>query len=327
MKTVLVTFAGRKRFLEILFGYIKKYRNFIDEYHIYVSTDVESDIEFIQKFANENMDFVKTFYREYPDHNLWNQAWKNSQKEDELYIKLDDDIVYLDESLFTDFLEFRKKNTQYPFVYPMIINNFYCSWILQEFFGFEHTEKTNFGESWETCKNVIFNYIDQRRDSEIEIRYFDQHRKSPFRVTRMIPDRMTDLIPESNLTCHLGWSDINFCKNLHEKFISDIKAGKILKYRDDKREGFEIKNFAPVSINCVSWIGKDLKSITSKFGDIWQDEPWVSIYCPIMTGRNNFIYFGSTVSHFSYYKQSQMGIDNEGILDKYAGIYSISNQH
>lgn len=326
MKTILVTFAGRKKFLEILFKYIKKYKNFIDEYHIYVSTDNQDDIEFIKNFQNENEDFVKTFYREYPDHNLWNQAWKNCQKDDEVYIKLDDDIVYLDESLFTNFLQFRLNNRKYPFIYPMIINNYYCSWLLQEFFNFEHTEKTNFGRNWENYKNVIFNYINERRDSKIEIRYFDSQSISPFKVSKIIPEKITDLISESNIFCQLGWSNLDFCKNLHEKFIHDLNNNKISNYLSNTNQGLEIKDFAPVSINCVSWLGKDLNEITSKFGDIWQDEPWVSIYCPIMTNKNNFIYFGSVVSHFSYYKQSQLGIDNTNILEEYKKIsYNLCN--
>jgi hypothetical protein len=320
MKTILVTFAGRKKFLEILFKYIKKYEKYIDEYHIYVSTNVVEDIEFIKEFKKENEQFVKLFYREYPEHNLWNQAWKNSQKDDEVYIKLDDDIVYLDETLFTNFLNFRKENTQYPFIYPMIINNYYCSWLLQENFDFVHTIPTNFGKNWENYKNVIFDYINNRRDSKIEIRYFDSENISPFRVSQIIPEKITDLISESNVFCPLGWSDMNFCKNLHDKFILDIENKNLFSYTKQNDDGVEITNFAPISINCVSWIGRDLKKITSEFGDIWQDEPWVSIYCPIMTNKNNFVYYGSVVSHFSYYKQSQLGIDNTNILDKYREI-------
>ena len=54
MKTIVVTFAGRKMFMEILFPYIKKYEDQIDEYHIYAATKNQEDLDYIEKFSSEN---------------------------------------------------------------------------------------------------------------------------------------------------------------------------------------------------------------------------------------------------------------------------------
>ena len=100
MRNIAVTFAGRKMFMEILFPYIKKYEKHIDEYHIYAATNNQEDLEYIENFAREN-DFVKVFRAEEgkdPIY-LWNECYKNSQDDDAIYIKLDDDIVFIDDNL------------------------------------------------------------------------------------------------------------------------------------------------------------------------------------------------------------------------------------
>jgi hypothetical protein len=96
MRTIAVTFAGRKIFMEILFPYIKKYEKYIDEYHIYAATHKQEDIDYIEDFASKN-NFVKVFRadeRKDPTY-LWDECYKNSQDADAVYIKLDDDIVFM----------------------------------------------------------------------------------------------------------------------------------------------------------------------------------------------------------------------------------------
>ena len=49
-RIVVVTPAGRKRYLEILFRYILKLRPIMDEYRLWVNTENNEDIEYM----NEN---------------------------------------------------------------------------------------------------------------------------------------------------------------------------------------------------------------------------------------------------------------------------------
>ena len=63
---------------------------------------------------------------------IWDNAYKNCQKDDEVYIKFDDDIVFFEETLFTDFLKYRIDNPEIPLLYPTIINNAYFSWLLEK---------------------------------------------------------------------------------------------------------------------------------------------------------------------------------------------------
>jgi len=298
MKTILVTFAGRKIFLRILFEYVKKYEKYIDEYHIYAATLNQEDIDFIEEFAERNK-FVKVFRA---DENrdpiyLWNECYKNSQDEGSVYIKLDDDIVYIDENLFTDFLDFRKNNSQFPIIYPMIINNLYTSWVLQELMGFDFSQKSYFNDRWNTVNHRIKDYL---KDNSI-------------------PDRLVNVISEDYILCPIGWGDKTFAESVHNKFLDHLDVGQLEKFKTtkDEKSGIVLENYPPVSINCCSWLGSGMKEFTSKFGDVWQDEIWLSVYLPILSGKPNYIYFNAIVSHFSYYKQMQNGLLETAVLDRY----------
>jgi hypothetical protein len=301
MKTIVVTFAGRKMFMEILFPYIKKYEDRIDEYHIYAATNNQEDLDYIEKFSAENK-FVKVFRAEGgkdPIY-LWNECYKNSQEEDAVYLKLDDDIVFIDDHLFSDFLDFRKNNPQYPIIYPMIVNNLYTSWILQEKMSLEFSQRTNFNERWDTVKHQISNYL----------------KSNP------IPDRLIHVIPEEFTLCPIGWGDPEFAKSVHDKFLECLENNQIetFKNTNDDSDGMVLHNHPPVSINCCAWLGSGMKEYTAKYGDVWQDEVWLSVYLPILSGQPNYIYFNSIVSHFSYYRQMQGGILESNILERYNKI-------
>jgi hypothetical protein len=301
MKTIVVTFAGRKKFMEILFPYIKKYEHKIDEYHIYAATNNQEDLDYIEKFSSEN-EFVKVFRAE-PGRDpiyLWNECYKNSQDENSVYLKLDDDIVFIDDSLFTDFLEFRKDNPQYPIIYPMIVNNLYTSWILQEKMALQFSQKTNFNERWNSVNDRIINYL---KDNPI-------------------PDRLIHVIPEDFALCPIGWGNTEFAKSVHNKFLECLESNRmdIFKNTIDGTKGMILDNYPPVSINCCSWLGSSMKEYTAKYGDVWQDEIWLSVYLPILSGKPNYIYFDSVVSHFSYYKQMEGGILESNILSRYNKI-------
>jgi hypothetical protein len=302
MKTIVVTFAGRKMFMEILFPYIKKYEDKIDEYHIYAATNNQEDLDYIERFSAENK-FVKVFRAEGgkdPIY-LWNECYKNSQEEDAVYLKLDDDIVFIDDHLFSDFLDFRKKNPQYPIIYPMIINNVYTSWVLQDKMSLEFSQKTSFNERWDTVKHRISNHLKEGNP---------------------IPDRLIHLIPEDFMLCPVGWGDVEFAKSVHNKFLECLETNQIetFKNTNDSSEGMVLHNHPPVSINCCAWLGSGMKEYTAKYGDVWQDELWLSVYLPILAGQPNYIYFNSIVSHFSYYRQMQDGILNSNILTRYNKI-------
>jgi len=137
-KIVAVTPAGRKRYLEILYKYICKNKHILDRWDLWVNTDVPEDLDYIKSLA-ENDSFVNLVYSDFPYKHWCNDAtlsispfWTKATDEDTIYIRFDDDVVYIDNNTIEKVIDFRIKYPQYLFVYPFIINNTHHSRNLQD---------------------------------------------------------------------------------------------------------------------------------------------------------------------------------------------------
>lgn len=298
MKLVVLTFAGRECNMRILFPLIIKYKQYIDEYRLYVATEIPSDINYIEKFANDH-DFVKVVYSKI-DGNItfikevvWNLAYNSCQEDDTVYLKLDDDIVYFDETLFTDFIQYRIQNRSAPILYPVIINNHFMSWFLQEKDIIQPSIKSHIGNTWPTTYQRIRQHILNNQKVKM---------------------RIGDFIQDHEILCPIGWGNLHYCVELHNQFINDIQNNNIGKYYF---ENVVLHDCQSVSINVCSWIGEDLKKYVETYGEIYSDEAWLSVYLPTWSGNKNEIYGRSVVSHYAYYKQRELGLDHTDILERY----------
>lgn len=300
MKLVVLTFAGRECYLKILFPLILKYKQYIHEYRLYVATTIQSDIDYMEKFAAEH-DFVKTVYC-YIDGKLilddkcltWNNAYKSCQEDDTVYLKLDDDIVYFDESLFTDFVQYRIVNPTPPLLYPVIINNHFISWMLQERGVYNPEIKSKIGNTWNSTVARVYQHIIDNKKNKL---------------------RVGDFISNSEILCPVAWGNLKYCYDLHDQFLKDLQRDDIEKYKFDNN--IVLTNSPAVSINACAWIGSDLKQLMVNYAEMNEDEPWWSVYVPIWTGRANEIYGKSIVGHYAYYRQREMGLDDTDILERY----------
>ena len=143
MKKVIITAAGRKRYLEILFLYLlKAYREKeFDEWLLWMNTSNAEDNEYLDKLAKK-YNWIKKVYccnpDEYPKA-LDPEMWKNFHKfysldgsdPDSIYLKIDDDIVFIEDNAIRSMFEFREKNPQYFIVIGNVINNALCGHIHQ----------------------------------------------------------------------------------------------------------------------------------------------------------------------------------------------------
>lgn len=124
-KIVVVTPAGRKEYLEVLVPQILKLKEVVDEYRLWVNTTNQDDINYMESLKS---DFIKL---EYLPGNVQVSGnfsicnfFKNCCDEDTVYVRFDDDIIFIDElSKFKEFLKFRIENENYFLVYGNILNN------------------------------------------------------------------------------------------------------------------------------------------------------------------------------------------------------------
>ena len=306
MKLVLITFAGNKKYLEILFSYILKYKKYIDEYKLFVATTNREDIEYMNDFKKNNEDFVKMeYYKEngniiLNDRNkIWDYAYSICQDDDTIYLKLDDDIVFLEESLFTDFIKYRETSDA-PLLYPVIINNIYFSNLFSNKNIYDNNLKGNMIETWPITYRRIKPFIESKKQ------------KKDIKI-----GKITEL---REVLCPISWGNLNYCVGLHNLFIEKLKKNEIQCFYMDNHI---VRNKFPVSISCCSWKGNQLKKINQSIGNVFDDEPWWTIWMPTWLDKNNEVYGKTIVGHYSYYKQRELGLDNTDILKKYNDIKNI----
>ncbi len=155
MKKIIVTPAGRKAYLSILSKYLCYFKNLdeFDEWHLWCNTDKREDVNFINELAQKH-NFIKViplgeFILTLPDGKLSNGVvWLKGQPyyactipyfikndctdENSVYLRLDDDIVFIKKGSVKNIFQYRMKNKKNFLVYGNIVNNPVMSYIHQQ---------------------------------------------------------------------------------------------------------------------------------------------------------------------------------------------------
>lgn len=136
-RLVVVTPAGRRRYMEVLFPYILEQSNFIDEYRIWVNTEHEEDLCFFNELKEKYPEFVTLDYSAEGQHGYGSSAaihhfFRNTTDENTVYIRLDDDIVWIEDNFFEKMYNFRINNPNPFLIFGNIVNNAICDHIHQK---------------------------------------------------------------------------------------------------------------------------------------------------------------------------------------------------
>jgi hypothetical protein len=133
-KVVVVTPAGRKRYLELLIPQIVALKPYVDEYRLWANTTDEEDLKYMEEVAQQYPEFVvvEPLTVKHDGSMSIYSFFKNCVDEDTVYVRFDDDVILIDSpSAFTDLVRFRIANPQYFLVYGNIMNNAISSHIHQ----------------------------------------------------------------------------------------------------------------------------------------------------------------------------------------------------
>lgn len=138
-KVVVFTPWGRELTASILFKYLERdhLAGIVDEWHLWMNTDDNQfgDREYGYSLEKSN-DWIKTFERPegpvlHPKQMNTGRFYVYTQEPDTVYVRMDDDIVWIEENAIERLVQQRIDNT-FPFVvFPMIWNNAVCSYYLQ----------------------------------------------------------------------------------------------------------------------------------------------------------------------------------------------------
>jgi hypothetical protein len=136
-KLVVVVPAGRRRYMEVLLPYILKQRNFIDEYRLWINTNNKEDIEYIKGLSKKYSGFITTEdlpkeEKRVGDNLAIHNFFRNTVDPNTVYIRVDDDVVWVEENYFKKLYEFRIKNPDYWLVHGNVVNNAVCDHLHQK---------------------------------------------------------------------------------------------------------------------------------------------------------------------------------------------------
>lgn len=176
--------AGRKQTLEILFRYFEKNRDVIDEVHLWQNTTVPEDIDYLYQMARDPFYKVLTlpeeytfFYKDIPkdvevkwgdttktlkvhergDSDYGPLQWNTGRffeycvDPEAIYIRFDDDIVYIDDNYFRNIVKFRIEHPEYWAVFGNIWNNAITSYL--------HQQEGNIGYDYGVCDSYCMDPV------------------------------------------------------------------------------------------------------------------------------------------------------------------------
>lgn len=140
-RIVIVTPAGRRAYLSMLIPQVLDLHynhHIVDEYQLWVNTSVPEDIDYMKQAAADHPNVIKL--RFLPEdtpakgNNTIPVFFPECTQDKTVYVRFDDDVVYLDTpEAFKGFLDFRINNPEYFLVFGNILNNAIIAHILQRF--------------------------------------------------------------------------------------------------------------------------------------------------------------------------------------------------
>jgi hypothetical protein len=128
---------GRESTVSILFNYLMANKDIVDEVWLCMNTDPEqeSDRAYAESLSKANPDFVKL--KKYDGKRLepkqlnTGKFYKQMIDPNTIYIRMDDDMVYLHEDYFKNMLDYRLNHPEYLITFGHIWNNSIISYIQQ----------------------------------------------------------------------------------------------------------------------------------------------------------------------------------------------------
>jgi hypothetical protein len=129
-KIVVVTPAGRQRYMEILQHYILN-NPIVDEWHIWQHTTNIDDIKYFNILKSKSSKIKIINLNENFDKPKFHKFLSLCIEKNTVYIRIDDDIVWIHNEAIQKMIEYRLNNPNPFLVFGNIINNSICDYIHQ----------------------------------------------------------------------------------------------------------------------------------------------------------------------------------------------------
>lgn len=130
-RIVAVTAAGRRQYMKFLIPHVLAC-DVIDRYDIWVNTLNKFDIAFFKELSSNYSKIHLVYQPERVINGIAsiNSFYRQCVDLDTIYIKLDDDIIWMGENALLELINFRIEKPEYFLVSPIVINNGLCAYSL-----------------------------------------------------------------------------------------------------------------------------------------------------------------------------------------------------
>jgi hypothetical protein len=131
-RVIVVTPAGRERYLRLLAAHVLT-SPLVDEWHLWQNTTDPGDLAFMRELAAMHMRVRLIEPPLQPPNGIATigQFFRTATARDAIYVRMDDDLVWLEPQFFPRFLAERTADREPLLVFPLIVNNAVCTWLLQ----------------------------------------------------------------------------------------------------------------------------------------------------------------------------------------------------
>jgi hypothetical protein len=290
-RVVICSPVGRKQNLSILFPMIESMKGWVDEYRLWMNCRDPMDMIYCIEFANKHPGWVKLIHGEKPytfDMVNFISFYADCHDENTIYIKIDDDICYIRniEGLVDDTIAHPER----LFVYPYIVNNFWCQILRGQDELIPDTDK-DFKTRWENDVS-----------------------KEKYKIKTLARDMFIPKALKLDFCPKTMWGNGHYTVILHDHFLNTI--------HDTNRWSFPqftpIDDLYCVSINMIAWRGSNWKKhniqITTE-----EDESYFAMRLPYELGVFNAFAANTTAAHYSFYPQKEI-LDQTDILHRYSKL-------
>jgi hypothetical protein len=132
MRKVVITPSGRKAYLQLLFQHLASQKNDFDEWHLWLNTVHEPDLVFCRELSARHS-WIKTIDLTVPHANGSSiySFYKNCLDTDTAYLRIDDDVVWLEPDFVAKMFDYRLRHPEFFLVFGNIVNNAVISHIYQ----------------------------------------------------------------------------------------------------------------------------------------------------------------------------------------------------
>lgn len=132
-KVTCVTPAGRKRYLEVLIPQVLR-AAVVDEYQLWMNTVNVIDTDYLRQVeaADSRVRIVEPTVLPPGKTASIRQFYRQCTDTETIYIRFDDDIVFIEPGFFEKLLDFRVQHPQYFLISPGVVNNAICTYALIE---------------------------------------------------------------------------------------------------------------------------------------------------------------------------------------------------